>query len=38
MRILRATLKKYNHDIPLTAKKLNMGISTIYRMMKEDKA
>jgi len=38
MRILRATLKKYNHDIPLTAKKLDMGISTIYRMMKEDKA
>ncbi|MBN2665404.1 MAG: sigma-54-dependent Fis family transcriptional regulator [Bacteroidales bacterium] len=38
MRILRATLKKYNHDIPLTAKKLDMGISTIYRMLKEDKA
>lgn len=38
MRILRATLKKYNHDIPLTAKKLDMGISTIYRMMKQDKA
>lgn len=37
MRILRATLKKYNHDIPLTAKKLDMGISTIYRMLKEDK-
>ncbi|HAX93582.1 MAG TPA: regulator [Bacteroidales bacterium] len=37
MRILMATLKKYNHDIPLTAKKLDMGISTIYRMLKEDK-
>ncbi len=37
LRILRATLKKYNHDIPLTAKKLDMGISTIYRMLKEEK-
>ncbi|MFZ2341234.1 MAG: sigma-54 dependent transcriptional regulator [Bacteroidales bacterium] len=37
MRILNATLKKYNHDIPLTARKLDMGISTIYRMLKEDK-
>ena len=25
MRILRAALKKYNHDIPLTAKKLDIG-------------
>ena len=37
MRILRAALKKYNHDIPLTAKKLDIGISTIYRMLKEDR-
>jgi DNA-binding NtrC family response regulator len=37
MRILKATLKKYNHDIPLTARKLDIGISTIYRMLKEEK-
>jgi DNA-binding NtrC family response regulator len=37
MRILKATLKKYNHNIPLTAEKLDIGISTIYRMLKEDK-
>jgi len=37
LRILKATLKKYNHDIPLTAKKLDIGISTIYMMLKEEK-
>jgi DNA-binding NtrC family response regulator len=37
LKILKATLKKNNDDINLTAKKLNIGISTIYRMLKEEK-
>jgi DNA-binding NtrC family response regulator len=37
LKILKATLRKNNNDINLTAKKLNIGISTIYRMLKEEK-
>ena len=37
MKILKATLRKYNNDIGLTAKQLDIGISTIYRFLKEDK-
>ncbi|MCJ7446687.1 MAG: sigma-54 dependent transcriptional regulator [Bacteroidales bacterium] len=37
LKILKATLRKNNNDISLTAKKLNIGISTIYRMLKEEK-
>ena len=37
LKILKATLRKNNNDITLTAKKLNIGISTIYRMLKEEK-
>ena len=37
MRIIKATLKKYNNDIRLTAERLDIGISTIYRMLKEEK-
>ena len=37
MKILKATLKKYNYNIPLAAKKLDIGISTIYRMLKQEK-
>jgi len=37
MKILRETLRNNNGDINLTAKKLDMGVSTIYRMLKHDK-
>ena len=37
LRIIKATLKKHNDDIKLVAKKLDIGISTIYRILKEEK-
>jgi len=37
MKILQATLRKNNKDINLTARKLNIGVSTIYRMLKQKK-
>ena len=37
MKIIKATLKKYNNDITMTARKLDIGISTIYRMLKQEK-
>ena len=37
MKILKATLKKHYNDIGLTAKQLDIGISTIYRMIKLEK-
>jgi DNA-binding NtrC family response regulator len=37
LKIIKATLMKYNNDIKLTAKKLDIGISTIYRILKEEK-
>jgi two-component system, NtrC family, response regulator AtoC len=37
MQILKATLRKCNNDINLTAKKLDIGVSTIYRMLKQEK-
>lgn len=37
MKILKATLRKLNNDIGLAAKQLDIGISTIYRMLKEEK-
>ncbi|MBG0860148.1 MAG: sigma-54-dependent Fis family transcriptional regulator [Bacteroidales bacterium] len=37
LKIIKAALKKYNNDINQTAKKLNIGVSTIYRMLKEEK-
>jgi two-component system response regulator AtoC len=37
MKILKATLRKYNNDIGMAAKQLDIGISTIYRMLKEEK-
>ena len=37
LRIVKATLKKYNNNIKLTADKLDISISTIYRMLKEEK-
>ena len=35
IRIIKATLRKYNNDIRLTAEKLDIGISTIYRLLKK---
>ncbi len=37
MQILKATLRKCNDDINLTARKLDIGVSTIYRMLKQEK-
>ena len=37
-RIIKAYLKKYNGNVKLAAAKLNIGFSTIYRMLKEEKA
>jgi two-component system, NtrC family, response regulator AtoC len=37
LRIIKAVLKKNNNDIRLTAAKLNIGISTIYRILKEER-
>jgi two-component system response regulator AtoC len=37
LRIIKATIRKNNNDIKLAAEKLDIGISTIYRILKEDK-
>ena len=37
VKIIKATLKKNNNDIRLAAEKLDIGISTIYRILKEEK-
>ncbi len=37
LKIIKATLAKCNNDIGLTAKKLDIGVSTIYRILKEEK-
>ncbi len=36
LKIIKATLKKYSNDIKATAEKLNIGVSTIYRLLKEE--
>jgi len=36
-KIIKATLKKYNNDIKLAAAKLDIGVSSIYRLLKEEK-
>lgn len=37
VKIIKAALKKNNNDIRLVADKLDIGISTIYRILKEEK-
>jgi transcriptional regulator with PAS, ATPase and Fis domain len=37
-RIVTTYLDKYNNDVKLVAKKLDVGAATIYRMLKEQKA
>ncbi|MBN1417006.1 MAG: sigma-54-dependent Fis family transcriptional regulator [Bacteroidales bacterium] len=37
MKIIKVTLKKCNNDIKLTAHMLDIGVSTIYRLLKEEK-
>ncbi len=37
VRIIKATLKKFNNDIRLTAEKLDIGISSIYRVLKKER-
>jgi two-component system, NtrC family, response regulator AtoC len=36
IKIIRSALKKYNNDIRLTAEKLDIGVSTIYRLLKKE--
>jgi two-component system, NtrC family, response regulator AtoC len=36
LKIIKATIKKYNNDIKAAADKLNIGVSTIYRLLKEE--
>jgi len=38
MKIIKAYLAKYKNDIRIVADKLDIGVSTIYRLMKEDKS
>ncbi len=37
IKIIKATLKKNSNDIRLAAEKLDIGVSTIYRILKEEK-
>jgi two-component system, NtrC family, response regulator AtoC len=37
IKIIKATLQKNNNDIRIAAEKLDIGISTIYRILKEEK-
>ncbi len=37
MKIIKATLKKHNMDIKIAAGKLDIGVSTIYRILKDEK-
>lgn len=37
LKIVRTYLKKYDNNMKLVAEKLDIGLSTIYRMLKEDK-
>jgi two-component system, NtrC family, response regulator AtoC len=37
IRIIKATLRKNNDDIRVVAEKLDIGVSTIYRILKEEK-
>ncbi len=37
LKILKSYLNRYNNDIKLVAEKLEIGVSTIYRMIKEIK-
>jgi transcriptional regulator with PAS, ATPase and Fis domain len=37
LKIIKSYLSKYNNDIKLVATKLDIGVSTIYRLMKGTK-
>jgi DNA-binding NtrC family response regulator len=37
IKIIKATLRKNNNDIRIAAEKLDIGVSTIYRILKEEK-
>lgn len=37
IRIIKTTLIKHNNDLRLTAEKLGIGVSTIYRLLKKEK-
>jgi len=37
MKIIRSMLRKHDNDIRTVAKKLDIGVSTVYRLLREDK-
>jgi two-component system response regulator AtoC len=37
VKIIKATIKKFNNDIKLAADRLDIGVSSIYRILKEEK-
>ena len=37
IKIIKASLRKHNNDIKTVARKLDIGISTIYRLLREEK-
>lgn len=37
LKIIKTLLRKYNNDIRLVAERLDIGVSTIYRLLKEEK-
>jgi DNA-binding NtrC family response regulator len=37
MKIIKSMLRKHDNDIRLVAKKLDIGVSTVYRLLKEEK-
>jgi two-component system, NtrC family, response regulator AtoC len=37
LKIIKTALKRYNNDIKTVAEKLDIGVSTIYRILKEEK-
>lgn len=36
LKIIRAMLRKHDNDIKIVAKKLDIGVSTVYRLLRED--
>jgi DNA-binding NtrC family response regulator len=37
MKIIRSMLRKHDNDIKTVAKKLDIGVSTVYRLLREEK-
>jgi transcriptional regulator with PAS, ATPase and Fis domain len=37
MKIIRSLLRKHDNDIRTVAKKLDIGVSTVYRLLREER-